>query len=176
MNKQDQAPHTSGKVGKEVFTSRRRRYDPEAWTRANQQKLQIPRFKPFELHLNAELEAKIRAAKTPMVLPLNSWDLKKPKGVAGVKVILTKNPAPRASLGYVGSAVKLESKKRFFLAVLTFPIVSKQARAIAPETSRVFRWHGHERGFEPVEPGGLANGYAWARVEDDESKSTMIEG
>jgi hypothetical protein len=164
MKQQHEESQTSRKVGKDVFTSRRRKYDPEAWTRAYQQKLQIRAFEPYEFYLRPEVESEIRAAKTPMVLPLDAWDKKKAKRVAGVKVTSTKNPAPRASLGYVGPAVKLESKKRFFLALLTFPIVSKQIRAISPETIRVFQWHGRERGFEPVEPGGLADGYAWARV------------
>jgi photosystem II stability/assembly factor-like uncharacterized protein len=164
MNNQNQETQTYRKVGTEVYTSRRRKYDPDAWTRAYQQKLKIPTFTPFEIQLSEDVESEIRQARTPVVLPLEGSEGKGAKRLAGVKITSTKNPAPGQSLGYAGPAVKLESKQRFFQALLAFPILPKRVREIAPETLRVFQWHGRERGFEPVEPGGLADGYVWARI------------
>lgn len=166
MNRQDQESQMSRKVGAEVFTSRRSRYDPAAWARAHAQKIALASFMPFEVHLGAIEEERIRAAGAPTFLPLGSH-ASRAEGVSDapeVEITSVENPAPRASLGYAGPVVKLDSEERFFQGVLTFPIDTEKTRAVAGETIRVFRWRGGDGTFEPAEPGGLADGYAWARI------------
>src|SRR5262245_42753613 len=113
MEKQEQGPQMSRKVGAEVFTSRRRKYDPGAWTRAPAQKLGVTPFTPFELHLGAAEEERIRAAKAPTFLPLDPRvpGGKGPSAAPKVEITSVNNPVPRASLGYAGPVVKLDSKE-----------------------------------------------------------------
>jgi hypothetical protein len=121
---------------------------------------------PFEFYPNTAEQQLIRATKVPEFLPMRTRTRRRQRAgaVPEVKLRHVKNPAPRASLGYAGPIVKLESTDRFFLGVLTFPIDPKQTSELVPETIRVFRWDSKDATFKLVEPSGLAEGYAWARV------------
>lgn len=147
----------------EVRTSRRRTYNPADWTRAYAHKRQLPSFAPFELHLDDTEEALIRAAKAPLFLPhLPGGRDQKPE--PHIAVTQVANLAPGASLGYVGPVVKVDAGEEFFLGVLVLPLEPAATPEVVADTVRVFRWRDEISNFEPVEPGGIADGYAWARI------------
>ncbi|MGE5829385.1 MAG: WD40/YVTN/BNR-like repeat-containing protein, partial [Micromonosporaceae bacterium] len=157
---------TTGQAGREVFTSRRKAYDPVEWSRANVHKRQMPTFAPFELHLDRGEEALIQAATAPVFLPRPPGDRAGKQDSRTPPVTMTEvaNPAPGASLGYAGPVVKLAAAEPFFLGVVIFPLMAQAAPPVVAETIRVFRWRDESSSFELVEPSGVTDRYAWARV------------
>jgi hypothetical protein len=159
-------PAQPGQASGEVFTSRRKAYDPARWTHAYSQKRQMPAFVPFALHLDRDHETLIRAAKAPLFLPHVSGTgrEKHEPHTPQVRIAEVANPAPGASLGYAGPVVRVDTAEPFFLGVLVFPREREATPQVAPDTVRVFRWHDGRSHFEPVEPSGAADGYVWARI------------
>lgn len=163
----DSEPQTSRGSGEEVFTSRRRKYAPREWAKARGQKATMATFRPFELWLDPASEERLRAASSPQLIPLGDGaPPEKAAAPSGPQPVLKRatNPAPRASLGFAGPVVRVESGQRFFQCLLAFPVDGGRTEGLARETIRVFRWRECDEAFELVEPGGLEDGLAWARI------------
>jgi outer membrane protein assembly factor BamB len=85
-------------------------------------------------------------------------------GAAKLRLVRTKNPRPRQTLGDLGVAIRVTGPRSFATTLLTQPFDAQALIGIEPTSVRVFRFNG--RALRPHWDSGInvGLGFVWAKI------------
>ena len=89
------------------------------------------------------------------------------KPVPGAYLAPQENPDPKASFGYVGQCVRLQSEGPAPRGVLVMRIPGDELGGVSPATLRLFLWEEEQGEFIPLKLSGVDPGrrYVWGRIQ-----------
>lgn len=112
------------------------------WTTSQQAKHTMPRIaQPSLAGLSAQELERLRKSDAGIFLPRYRQSLE----VSGAE-----NPSPKASFGFTEVFANVSAKSRAVDGFLVLKIKRKQAKQLAPESLRMFRWDERQRHFKLV--------------------------